>query len=163
MNSFSTSQFNYCQLAWVCHSRTMNNKINRLRGRCCITCSEKTSSIQKLLEKDRSVTTPSSAWCGNLCQVQQNRYSLRHNFHIYQILFIKSLRFILAFETHSEAFCRKTSRGRYDMVVSNALNLRSWSAYSVGIYLEDCIFYIFSFHLYKRIFLFLNYYFMYFR
>ena len=29
MNSFFTSQFNYCPLTWMCHSRTMNNKINR--------------------------------------------------------------------------------------------------------------------------------------
>ena len=29
MNSFFTSQFNYCPLTWMCHSRTMKNKINR--------------------------------------------------------------------------------------------------------------------------------------
>ena len=28
MNSFFTSQFNYCSLIWMCHSRRMNNKIN---------------------------------------------------------------------------------------------------------------------------------------
>ena len=28
MNSFSISQFNYCPLALMCHSRLMNNKIN---------------------------------------------------------------------------------------------------------------------------------------
>ena len=34
MNSFFTSQFNYCPLTWICHSRTMNNKINHLHERC---------------------------------------------------------------------------------------------------------------------------------
>ena len=34
MNPFFTSQFNYCSLTWMCHSRTMNNKINRLHERC---------------------------------------------------------------------------------------------------------------------------------
>ena len=34
MNSFLTSQFNYCSLTWMCHSRTINNKINRLHERC---------------------------------------------------------------------------------------------------------------------------------
>ena len=29
MNSFLTSQFNYCPLVWMCHNRTINNKINR--------------------------------------------------------------------------------------------------------------------------------------
>ena len=28
MNSFFISQFNYCPLVWMCHSRLMNNKIN---------------------------------------------------------------------------------------------------------------------------------------
>ena len=30
INSFFISQFNYCQLIWICHNRTKNNKINRL-------------------------------------------------------------------------------------------------------------------------------------
>ena len=50
MNSFFTSQFNYCRLTWMCHSRTMNNKINRLRERCLrIVYSDNTSSFEKLL------------------------------------------------------------------------------------------------------------------
>ena len=41
----------------MCHSRTMNNKINSLYERClCIVHSEKTSFFEKLLEKDGSVT-----------------------------------------------------------------------------------------------------------
>ena len=41
----------------MCHGRTMNNKINRLYERClCIAFSDKTSSFEKLLEKDGSVT-----------------------------------------------------------------------------------------------------------
>ena len=37
MNSFFISQFNYCPLIWMCHSRTINNKINSLHERClCI-------------------------------------------------------------------------------------------------------------------------------
>ena len=30
MNAFFNSQFNYCTLTWMCHSRENNNKINRL-------------------------------------------------------------------------------------------------------------------------------------
>ena len=33
MNAFFTSQFSYCPLFWMCHSRTNNNKINRLHER----------------------------------------------------------------------------------------------------------------------------------
>ena len=58
MNSFFKSQFNYCPLVWMCHSRLMNNKINRLHEKCLrIVYSDKTSSFEGLLAKDRSVTT----------------------------------------------------------------------------------------------------------
>ena len=56
MNSFFMSQFNYCPLMWICHSRLMNNKINRLHEKClCIVYSDKTS-FEELLDKDESVT-----------------------------------------------------------------------------------------------------------
>ena len=31
LNSFITVQFNCCLLTWMCHSRTLNNKINRIQ------------------------------------------------------------------------------------------------------------------------------------
>ena len=34
MNAFFKSQFSYCSLSWMFHSRTLNNKINRLHKRC---------------------------------------------------------------------------------------------------------------------------------
>ena len=34
MNAFFAWQFSYCPLVWMCHSRTNNNKINRLHKRC---------------------------------------------------------------------------------------------------------------------------------
>ena len=33
LNTFFMSQFNYCLLTWMCHSRAKNNKINRLNER----------------------------------------------------------------------------------------------------------------------------------
>ena len=44
INSFFISQFNYCQLIWMCHNGTKNNKINR---KC---------SFHDLLEKDGFVS-----------------------------------------------------------------------------------------------------------
>ena len=56
MNSFFTSQFNYCHLVQMFHSRTMNNKINHLHERWLhIVYSDKMSSFEKLIETDRSV------------------------------------------------------------------------------------------------------------
>ena len=56
MNSFSKSQFSYCPLVWMCHSRTINNKINHLHERCLrLIYNNKISSFKELLERDRSV------------------------------------------------------------------------------------------------------------
>ena len=37
MNAFFNSQFSYCPLIWMFHSRKLNNKINFLQERC-LTC-----------------------------------------------------------------------------------------------------------------------------
>ena len=34
MNAFFKSQFSYCPLVWMFHSRTLNNRINKLYERC---------------------------------------------------------------------------------------------------------------------------------
>ena len=57
MNTFFTSQFSYCLLVWMCHSRANNNKINRLHERCLrIVYNDKQSSFNELLKKDGSVS-----------------------------------------------------------------------------------------------------------
>ena len=51
LNAFFMSQFNYCQLVWMCHNRTKNNKINRLHERCLrLIYNDKKSSFEQLLE-----------------------------------------------------------------------------------------------------------------
>ena len=56
MNAFFISQFNYCPVIWMCHSRALNNKINRLHERCLrIIYNDKTSTFEELLEKNDSV------------------------------------------------------------------------------------------------------------
>ena len=55
MRAFIESQFNYCPLIWMFHSRTLNNKINRLHeGALRIVYSDYKSSFCELLEKDKS-------------------------------------------------------------------------------------------------------------
>ena len=57
MNAFFISQFNYCPLAWMFHSRKLINKINRLHKRCLrITYSESSSTFEQLLTKGNSVS-----------------------------------------------------------------------------------------------------------
>ena len=58
MNSFFNSQFSYCPLIWMFHSRIINNKINRLHERCMrLIYGDKTSSFEELLEQDKSTCT----------------------------------------------------------------------------------------------------------
>ena len=57
MNAFFTLQFSYCPLAWMCHSRANNNKINRLHEMCLrIVYNDKQSLFNELLEKGGSVS-----------------------------------------------------------------------------------------------------------
>ena len=57
VNAFFYSQFNYCQLIWMCHNRANNNKINRLHERCLrLIYNDKKSSFEDLLQKDESVS-----------------------------------------------------------------------------------------------------------
>ena len=57
VNAFFYSQFSYCQLVWMCHNRTNNNKINRLHERCLrLIYSDKKTSFKDLLEKDGPIS-----------------------------------------------------------------------------------------------------------
>ena len=57
MNAFFKSQFTYCPLVWMSHSRPNSGKINRPHERFLrIIYSDKESSFETLLEKDDSVS-----------------------------------------------------------------------------------------------------------
>ena len=57
IKSFVTSQFSYCPLIWMFHSRRLNNKINSIHERALrITYQDNTSTFQELLNKDNSVS-----------------------------------------------------------------------------------------------------------
>ena len=56
VKSFVTSQFSYCPLIWMFHSRSRNNKINSIHERSLrITYQDNTSTFQELLKKTTSV------------------------------------------------------------------------------------------------------------
>ena len=57
MNAFIFSQFGYCNLIWMFHNRSLNNKINRIHERALrIVYSDYSSTFSELIEKDKSVT-----------------------------------------------------------------------------------------------------------
>ena len=56
MQAFINSQFGYCPLIWMFHSRQLNNRINRIHKRALQTVyNDKTSTFEELLTKDNSV------------------------------------------------------------------------------------------------------------
>ena len=57
MKSFIESQFRYCPLIWMSHSRTLNNRINRLHERALrLVYRDSKLSFEELLEMDESFT-----------------------------------------------------------------------------------------------------------
>ena len=57
MKAFIISQFGYCPLVWMFHSRRINNRINRLHERALrLAHNDYDASFQDLLIKDKSVT-----------------------------------------------------------------------------------------------------------
>ena len=76
MKTFIESQFNYCPLLWMCHSRTLNNKINKLHERALrVVYNNDDLTFQELLEKDNSFTIHER----NLQKLAVEMYKVKHN------------------------------------------------------------------------------------
>ena len=57
MKTFVISQFNYCPLVWMFHSRKLNHRINSMHERALrVTYQDYQSTFLQLLQKDNSVT-----------------------------------------------------------------------------------------------------------
>ena len=58
MNAFFKVQFNYCPIIRMFHSRSLNNKINKLHEPCLrIIHNDKNSNFEELPNKGNSVST----------------------------------------------------------------------------------------------------------
>ena len=76
MKTFIESQFNYCPLIWMCHSRTLNNKINKLHERALrVVYDDDDLTFEQLLEKDNSYTIHER----NLQKLAVEMYKVKHN------------------------------------------------------------------------------------
>jgi ribonuclease P/MRP protein subunit RPP40 len=57
MQSFISSQFGYCRLVWIFHSRKLNSRINKLHERALrLVYQDENSTFEELLKKDESFT-----------------------------------------------------------------------------------------------------------
>ena len=103
MNSFFTSQFNYCPLVSMFHSHSIN-KINRLHERVLrIVYNDFRSSFKNLLEKGRTV----SIHLKNLQKLATEIFQISENFSV----------------PLSELFCQKVNyydlRNPYEFSIAN--------------------------------------------
>ena len=74
LNVFFMSQFNYCQLVWMCHNRTKNNKINK---RCL-----------RLIYNDKK------SFFGELLEIVLSLFTIE----ILEPLLLKCIKYIMAFD-----------------------------------------------------------------
>ncbi|MCH2405854.1 MAG: reverse transcriptase family protein [Nitrosopumilus sp.] len=76
MKTFIESHFNYCPLIWMCHSRDLNNKINKLHERALrVVYKDSNLTFEQLLEKDTSFTIHER----NLQKLAVEMYKVKHN------------------------------------------------------------------------------------
>ena len=76
MKTFIESQFNYCPLLWMCHSRGLNQKINKLHERALrVVYKNNELTFEELLEIDGSFTTHER----NLQKLSTEMYKVKHD------------------------------------------------------------------------------------
>ena len=76
MKTFIQSQFNYCSLTWMFHSRILNNKINKLHVRALrLVYKNENLILQYLPELDNSVTVHQK----NLQKLATEMYKAKNN------------------------------------------------------------------------------------
>ena len=76
MKTLIQSQFNYCSLTWMFHSRILNNKINKLHERALrLVYKNENLTFQDLLELDNSVTVHQK----NLPKLSTEMYKAKNN------------------------------------------------------------------------------------
>ena len=76
MKAFILSQFEYCPLIWMFHSRSLNNKINRLHERALrLVYKDNNLSFSELLEMDNSFTIHHI----NLQKLATEMYKIKNN------------------------------------------------------------------------------------
>ena len=75
MKTFIETQFNYCPLVWMFHSRKLNKRINRLHERALrVAYKNDNLTFQQLLEKDNSFTIHER----NLQKLATLMYQVKH-------------------------------------------------------------------------------------
>ena len=76
VKAFIESQFAFCPLVWVCHSRTLNNKINKLNERALrLVYKDRNLSFTQLLDMNKSI----SVHHRNLQKLATEMFKVKHD------------------------------------------------------------------------------------
>ena len=165
LKTFMESQFGYCPLIWMFHSRRVNDKINHLNERSlCIVYKDNYSSYVDFLAKDKSFTIHHR----NIQPLDIELFKVKRNFSnviMYNILKTRTLTYNLRSQTDSLRDCVKTrhfglnSLGYFapkvrDTILLEIKNINSllkfkteirkgapenWSYYLCRQYIQNCI------------------------
>ena len=88
MKGFLMAQFSYCTLVWMCHSRSLNNKITKFHeGTLRLVDNDRQSTFEELLNIDKSVTSHHR----NLQVLATEVYKVHHRLahELMNIIFLK--------------------------------------------------------------------------
>ena len=82
MKAFVSSQFAYCSLVWMLHSRQINHKINKLHERTPrIAYNDHFSSFEELLSKEKSVTEMYQILNGLSPDIMKDIFETKRNYY----------------------------------------------------------------------------------
>ena len=105
MKAFIESQFSYCPLIWMFHSRGVNNKINHLHERSLqILYKDSISSFENLLKKDRSFTIHQRNIQSIAIELIKVKGNLSNNI-MYDIFQTRKINYNLRSETDFASIC----------------------------------------------------------
>ena len=110
MKSFIGSQFGYCPLIWMFHSRGVNNKINHLHERSLqIVYEDNISSFEDLLKRNKSFTIHQRNIQSLALELFKVKGNLSNNI-MYDIFQTRKINYNLRSQTNFDSNCVNTNK-----------------------------------------------------
>ena len=126
MKTFIESQFNYCPRSWMFHSRTTNNKINRLYERALrIVYSDFKSSFEGLVMKDNSFSIHERNIQSLAIEIYKFLNGLSPSF--LNNVFHKNISNSYDLRNHKELYSRNPKTDRYGTETVSYIARKIWS------------------------------------